>query len=408
MSTPPPLHVLGVYDDAPDFGEHEELSCRGLEALAREADLGIVCFFPEVNRDLARRLRAIASNHPNVRLRPMGFSCRRLEGLRALFSRKRLRALANRFRLQRVGALLAVQRDIETSIMGILAARRNNIPSVSLLELPHRLRTRQAPLACGRDLLNARLIGKPAAYLTSCESMKTLLRERGARQPIEIVPPPFSPGAGDARDPAEARARLNLPRRVKLVGMIDPVEFQRKRHDFLLRSFAENYARMEAIELVFIGDGPDLARLRHRARDLGVFPSVHFVPGNADRGDLLAALDLLCLPSQFESVPRALIDAQQIGLPVVASARDGMTDLLPAEWLFPPDDPEACAERLLAMLATPQGALSESARNRTLAESSPARFAEGFVAAVRQLTGLETLPGKSPATGQNPSAHPPR
>jgi glycosyltransferase involved in cell wall biosynthesis len=365
MAVPPPLQILGVYHDAPEFGDHEETACRGIEALAGEPDLGVACFFREDNPALAGRLRGIAASSPNVRLRPLGFARRRLE---------------------------AVQRDIETSITGIRAAREIGIPAVSLLELPHRLQTRKMAFGRSRDLMNSRLFRYPDAFVASSGSIEELLRQRGVRQPVLIIPPAPGPTAGIPLDPTEARARLHLPPAVRLVGMIGSIDFNQKRPDFLLRCLAENYARMDGVELVFAGVGPDLERLRSLARDLGVLSSVHFLGPSADRSDLLAALDLLCIPSRYESLPQILVDARRAGLPVVASALESMNELLPPESLFPTEDLDACAGRILSLLETPRDTLSSGAAFRPESDLSPASYAEHFVTCIRELTGMKRVP----------------
>lgn len=393
MANPPPLNIVGIYDDAPVFGGHEQMSCCGIEALAREPDLGIVCYFYKGNEKLAARLTKIAEHHDNVRLRKLEFCSRKFQGVRGHFQKKRIRALAGRFKLQRLGALLSLQGDIELSSLGILAARRNRIPAISYIPVPHTLKTMQAKLGGLRDPFNAWLFRKPDSYITISEGMKSMLRERGARQPIEVVLNGFDPSKTEARDPTEARARLNLPADRKLVGMVGRVEFKQKRQDFLLECFAENYARLEDVQLVFVGSGPDSDRLKQRARELGVFESTSFIAWTDGLSDVYAALDLLCLPSRFEGVPLVMLEAMSVNVPIVASARDGMREFLPDEWLFPPGDKDACAERILATLNQPQDEQLKTNRERALKEFSMDTFNRSFVSATRRLAGLPTSPG---------------
>ena len=72
--------------------------------------------------------------------------------------------------------------------------------------------------------------------------------------------------------------------------------------------------------LVIAGNGPDEARLRLRAKELGVAASVHFA-GPAygeDKAKLLSQADVLLLPSHSEGLPYALLEAMAAGVvPVV-------------------------------------------------------------------------------------------
>lgn len=393
MANPPPLKTLGIYDDAAVFGGHEQMSCCGIEALAAETDLSLVCYYYEGNQRLAERLQDIASRHENVRLRTLNFCSRKFQGVRGRFAGKRVRSLADRFKLHRVNALLALQGDIELSSLGILAARRLTIPAVSYIPVPHTLKTMQAKLGGLRDPFNAWLFKKPDSYITISEGMRSLLRARGARQPIEVVLNGFDPAKTEPRDSAEARARLQLPADKRLVGMVGRVEFKQKRQDLLLESFAENYARMEDVHLVFVGSGPDRDRLEQRARDLGIRDATSFIAWTDGLSDVYAALDLLCLPSRFEGVPLVMLEAMSVNLHIVASARDGMQEFLPPEWLFPPGDRQACADRILAVLANPSPELRQQNRERALREFSMAAFNRDFVAATRKLTGLAPANG---------------
>ena len=288
--------------------------------------------------------------------------------------------------------MLSLQGDIELSSLGILAARKNKIPAVSYIPVPHTLKTMRAKLGGLRDPFNAWLFRKPDSFITISEGMKDMLRERGARQPIEVVLNGFDPAKTEQRDPAEARARLNLPPGKRLVGMVGRLEFKQKRQDFLLECLAENYARMDDVHLVYVGSGPDGQGLKQRARDLGVTDSVSFIEWTDGLSDVYSALDLLCLPSRFEGVPLVMLEAMSVNVPIVASARDGMKEFLPPDWLFPPDDKHACAERILEILARPQTDLLLANRERALTDFSMERFKKNFVAATRKLTGLQASP----------------
>jgi glycosyltransferase involved in cell wall biosynthesis len=73
-------------------------------------------------------------------------------------------------------------------------------------------------------------------------------------------------------------------------------------------------------KLVIAGSGPDEAKLRLRAKSLGVARAVHFL-GPAcgeDKARLLSQADVLLLPSHSEGLPYALLEAMAAGVvPVV-------------------------------------------------------------------------------------------
>jgi len=84
------------------------------------------------------------------------------------------------------------------------------------------------------------------------------------------------------------------------------------------------------------GEGPLRAALEAEA-DPRQVSFLGFVP---DIGTVLAAADVLALPSRTEGLPMAALEAMAAGLPVVASAVGSLPELLAdgAGMLVPPGD----------------------------------------------------------------------
>lgn len=71
--------------------------------------------------------------------------------------------------------------------------------------------------------------------------------------------------------------------------------------------------------LLLIGDGEDKEKLVLKAKELGVENQVIFLGSRTDVADLLQSIDVFVFPSFFEGIPMALIEAEAVGLPIVAS-----------------------------------------------------------------------------------------
>lgn len=110
------------------------------------------------------------------------------------------------------------------------------------------------------------------------------------------------------------RASLGIPASAKVVGLVGRLVPQ-KNPFFFLKVGQELLAREPSAWLLLVGDGPLRAELERRAQELGIAPRTTFSGERADVPDLLlGAMDLFCLPSLFEGLPRAAVEAQAAGL----------------------------------------------------------------------------------------------
>jgi glycosyltransferase involved in cell wall biosynthesis len=134
----------------------------------------------------------------------------------------------------------------------------------------------------------------------------------------------------------------------------------------LVRAFAR---LRENVWLVVVGDGSERPELERLAARLGVADRVRFLGfvAPADVPAILAHVDVLALPSRFEELGSAALEALVVGVPIVASNVGGLPDAVgDAGLLHPPGDAEACARRLDAVLGDRALAarLSAAARRR--------------------------------------------
>lgn len=117
----------------------------------------------------------------------------------------------------------------------------------------------------------------------------------------------------------QMRAALGIPEQVTVLGHIGRFCDQ-KNHRFLLEIFAEYVKRMPESRLLLLGDGPLLPDIRAYARELSIAGQVIFAGRHRNVGDYLSAMDVFLLPSKFEGLGIALVEAQISGLPCFASS----------------------------------------------------------------------------------------
>lgn len=127
--------------------------------------------------------------------------------------------------------------------------------------------------------------------------------------------------------------------RVGSVGRLD----SEKGYDVLIEAIRILHETIP-LELHLVGEGPERSRLEELARGLPVVFNGGLRPGS-EVASFLQRLDVFVLPSLYrEGRPNALLEALAVRLPVVATAIDGMDEILTGPVLVPPGDPSALAD----------------------------------------------------------------
>ncbi|MEQ7846809.1 glycosyltransferase [Nocardioides kribbensis] len=181
----------------------------------------------------------------------------------------------------------------------------------------------------------------------------------GVRAEVTVVPNGVDLrrfGPTSPEDRVEARARLGL-REAPTVVCVGRLSHQ-KGQDGLLDAWTSVLGAVPGAQLVLVGAGPDEADLRRRASGLG---GVVFVGARVDVPDWLSAADVVTVPSRYEGMALAPLEAMASGRSVVATdvpgIAEGVVDGVGA--LVPPGDPDALAAALVERLLDPARADDE-------------------------------------------------
>lgn len=117
----------------------------------------------------------------------------------------------------------------------------------------------------------------------------------------------------------------------------------------------QQHAFFSDLYFLWAGTGNDDARLKKLVKDLGFQNRIQFLGERNDIPDLLDAADIFILPSQFEGMPLAIMEAMAKGVPVIASAVSGIPEELGNTGALLPDpaiDSEATVRVLADTLAS--------------------------------------------------------
>jgi glycosyltransferase involved in cell wall biosynthesis len=278
------------------------------------------------------------------------------------------------------GLTLAAQRDrvivAPTPYVGVGAAfalalrSRSSRPALVVRimgSMPSKLRRvhKRAPLAAALEGLE-RWVLRRADLVVPMGGFTRRIAEGAGVPSDQIVELPFPTSwrGGDAPKPtAKGLLVVCAARLVAEKGI-----------DTLLEAFARVLRWVPQARLEVVGDGPAKPSLQARARHLGVDGRVTFLGWCApdEMPSVYSRALIGVLPSRLEEgLGMALVEAGLAGCALVGSDLGGIPDIVRPErngLLVPPNDPEALAEALRALLINPEKAaeLGRAAREDSL------------------------------------------
>jgi glycosyltransferase involved in cell wall biosynthesis len=278
--------------------------------------------------------------------------------------------------LRRDGIQLVVTHSSCDAWAAGLAARWLGLPVV---------RTRHLAIRIRRDPIARRVYTWCAdrVVTTGEDGRAILIAEAGVRPDrVSVIPTGVDTELFDPRRADGARVRRELAvESAPLVGIVAVLR-ERKGHPVLLEALARPELRQRNLHLLVAGTGPMQEAVRVLARELGLGERVRFLGHREDVPDILAACDVVCLPSLLgEGVPQAIVQALALARPVVASDVPGVREVvrgMQTGLLVPPGDAVALGAAILRLLDEPALArrLAEAGQALVTAEYSLTAMAD--------------------------------
>jgi glycosyltransferase involved in cell wall biosynthesis len=208
-----------------------------------------------------------------------------------------------------------------------------------------------------RPIVDRQLIarGADAILVVSREARRRMIE-------LERIPPehllllPNGIRALRLGDGRAVRSELGIPVDAPLIGTVCVIRPE-KALDVLLRSVTLAVRELPRLRVLIAGDGPDRPALEAVVRELGLQDRVLLPGARADVPDLLAALDVAILSSDFEGIPLALLEFMDAAKPIVATRVGGIPELIEDGVhgvLVEPRDEPALARAIVDLLRDPR------------------------------------------------------
>ncbi|MFX3625975.1 MAG: glycosyltransferase family 4 protein [bacterium] len=148
------------------------------------------------------------------------------------------------------------------------------------------------------------------------------------------------------------REEYNIPENHVLIGYIVRMDIQ-KDPITMVKAFKEVYDQHENVTLLMIGEGPLRQETEALVKELGIGDRLILDNFRQDVPNVLAGIDIYCLPSLWEGLPIGMLEAMAMKKCIVATRVDGSKEILKDMvngLLIEPQQPQMLAEALLKVI----------------------------------------------------------
>ena len=284
-------------------------------------------------------------------------------------------------------------------------ATNRNVPVVFTHHTKYEDYVHYLPLAS--PALRRAAMDLPTAYANLCDgviapsdSIARLIRRRGVKVPIEVVPTGIDTAAFAQGDGARCRRKFKLPAKAFVVGHVGRLAPE-KNLPYLAEAVARFLQGNASAWFLVVGGGPSEEQLREIFKKHGVDSRLVLAGSQTGKSlhDAYAAMDVFAFSSRSETQGLVIAEAMAAGAPVVALKASGVQEVVnhgKNGFLLPPATrPAEFARQLQRLAAKPKQLKQFSAAAVTTADAFSRRHcaerALAFYERIRRETRRERL-----------------
>lgn len=163
----------------------------------------------------------------------------------------------------------------------------------------------------------------------------------------------FSEARGDR---VSVRKELKIPVCSKLVGMIACFKPQKSPLDFIRMAYMVTL-RLPETHFVLVGDGILRSKIEKMIIELGMQRNVHLMGWRRNIPDLMGAMDMITLTSLWEGLPKVVVEAQLMGVPVITTQVSGVEEIIRdniSGFIVPLGRFDIMAQKVIELLENPE------------------------------------------------------
>jgi len=243
----------------------------------------------------------------------------------------RVHAVADRAR--RIGAARRLRELIRDKRFDLVYANEAHALTAAWLARAHRhvplVAARRVAFPLSRSPVSLARYRAAARIVAISQAVRSELLAAGVdAKRIDVVP-----DGVEIPDPISPEARLRARERWgfrahEVVVVNAGALSAEKGHALLIEAFARLQRELRNCRLLIAGDGPLRAQLERQARDANLGEAIIFAGFVSDVDSVYRGGDLFVFPSLHEGAGTSLLRAMAFGLPVLALARGGITEII--------------------------------------------------------------------------------